>query len=824
MGSLWNDVRFGLRTLRKNFGFTVTAVLILALGIGANTAIFSLVDNVLFRPLPVERSSELVNIGRRATATERANVSIPWPMYLEYRDNPTSAFVGLAAYNDGSPVTISQSAGHDAAATAAVVTGNYFNLLGVHAIRGRTIGPEDDRPDSESDVAVLSYRFWREEFGGRADVLGMTVRIAEAPYRIVGIAPSGFYGIGLDSFPDVWLPMSAGPIISPIIRTQMQAVQYSFIRVFGRLKPGVNLIQARQQLEAVARRLDAGKTIKVGLPAVAGQPPVVDQWEKPWPSLELAEETSGKRSKDQMLLMVGAVALLFLLSVSDLTSLLLARVEKRRREVAIRLALGASRWQVARALVVESLLISSLGAAAGLVVAYWTVKLMGAAVSAQGGISLNGALSLLDGRVLIFNIGIAILAGIIIGLAAAYQAGRSDVLSVMKSDTPTSITGKPRTALRGSLTVFQIAASVVLLSATLLLLQTYWAESRVDLAFNPDHIMAVWPYMQGYKTDDAEKEFLAKLLEAAKAVPGVHAVAIGSPVLLGISVGMPAGYYFKSRITPGYFAVLDMPILRGRDFTDQDRKGAPYVAIVNQKMADQFWPGIDPIGRQVKHVLAGNRTVEIVGVVPDMRKAGIGEPEDAVLYLPLDQFYSEYSYKIATWLVVRGDEHPGRLLPGLIGVAAHIDKSVTLPAAYTATQWIAGQSEKARFRAQLIGTLAALALILAAAGLYGLISYITNTRTHEFGLRMALGASRMDVVRLILRHAILQALAGVAVGFALEFAVMRFLSTFVRGVHVVDAPTFGIVAAIMFCVALAAAYIPARRASRLDPMVALRHD
>jgi predicted permease len=671
---------------------------------------------------------------------------------------------------------------------------------------------------------VVSYRFWRETFGGRADVLGQTVRINDVPYRIVGIAPSGFYGIGLDSFPDVWLPISAAPIVSPLLRTQMHVIEDGWFRVFGRLKPGVNLVQAKEQLEAVAGRLDAGKTIKVELPSVEGQPPVVDQWEKPWPSLELADATSGKRSKDQMLLMVGAVALLFLLGVSDLASLLLARVEKRRREVAIRLALGASRWQVARALVVESLLISGLGAATGLLVAYWSVKLVGAAVSAQGGISLKGALSILDGRVLGFNMLIAILAGIAIGLTAAYQAGRSDVLSVMKSDTPTSVTGKPRAALRGGLTVVQIAASALLLSATLLLLQTYWAQTRVDLAFNPDHIMAVFPYMPGYKSDGTEKEFLAKFLQSAKTVPGVRAAAIGSPVQLGISVGMDAGYYFKSRVTPGFFDVMGTPIVRGRDFSDQDRKGAPYVAIVNQKMASQFWPGKDPIGQHVKHVLAGNRTVEIVGIAPDMRKAGVGEPEDPVLYLPLDQFYSEYHYKLGTWLVVRGDDHPGRLLPALMGTASNIDKNVTIPFVYTATQWIADQNQESRFRTQLIGTLAVLALILAASGLYGLISFITTARTHEFGLRLALGASRSNILRLILRGAIWTALTGVVVGFALETVVMRFLSTFVYGVNVADARTFGIVAAILFCVALAAAYIPARRASQLDPMVALRHD
>jgi predicted permease len=824
MGALWRDVRFGLRSLAKNPGFTVAAVVILALGIGANTAIFSLVDNVLFRPLPVERSSELVNIGRRATTKELSSVTLSWPMYREYRDNPTSAFVGLAAYNDNSPVALSQSAGDNLPAVAAVVTGNYFDLLGVRATLGRMIGPQDDVAGSDGDVAVLGYRFWREAFGGREAVLGTTVRINDNSYRIIGIAPSGFFGIGLDSFPDLWLPMSAAPNVSPLLRTQMNVMENGFLRVFGRLKAGVNIIQARQELGSVAGHLDAGKTIKLELPSVAGEPPQTDQWEKPWPSLELADSTSGKRSKDQMLLMVGAVALLFFLAVSDLASLLLARVERRRREVAIRLALGASRWQVARALVVEGLLVSVFGAAAGLLVASWTVKLLGAAVSAQGGMSLRGALPLLDGRVLIFNSVVAILAGFAISLVPAFQAGRSDVLAVVGSDTPASASGHPRAALRGGLTIFQIAASTLLLSTTLLFAQTYWIASRAPLAFDPNRVLEVWPYMPGYKTDVAEKAFLAKLLDATRGLPGVQAAAIVSPPRVGWSVGMPAGYYDKVRTTPGYFAVLGMPILRGRDFTDQDRAGAPYVGIVNQKMAGQFWPGKDPIGQRVKHVLAANRTVEIVGVVPDTRKEGAADPEDPILYLPLDQFFSEYSWKISTWLLVRGDAHPGRLFPEISTAVSQIDKGVTLPIAKTAAGIIASKYEQQRFRAQLIGAFAFLAVTLAATGLYGLISYVTSARTREFGLRLALGASRSDVMRLILRTAVFQALAGVAVGFALETVVMRFLSTFVRGVKVADAPTFGMVAAILFGVAIAASWVPAWRASRVDPMTAIRHE
>jgi predicted permease len=824
MGSLWNDVRFGLRMLHKNFGFTVTAVLILALGIGSNTAIFSLVDNVLFRPLPVEKSSELVNIGRRATTKDNPGVSLSWPMYVEYRDNPTNAFVGFAAYFDGAAVTVSQSDGNLMPAVSTLVTGNYFELLGVHAERGRTITSEDDRADGEKDVAVVSYRYWKESLGGRADAVGASVRINEVPYRIIGIAPSGFFGIGLDSIPDMWLPMSAAPSVSSLLGTQMHVMENPFFRVFGRMKSGVNLAQARQQLNAVAERLDAGKTIKVELPAPAGHQPMIDQWEKPYPSLDLADSTGGTRSKDQMLLIVGAVALLLLLVVTDLASLVMARAERRRREVAIRIALGASRWQIARALVVEGLLISGFGAASGLIVAYWTIRLMGVALSFGGGLSLTRAASLLDGRVLVFNTLVALLAGLAFSLAPAIQAGRSDVLSVMKSDTPTSVSGKPRAALRGGLTVFQIAASVMLLVVTLLFLQTYWTESRVQLAFDPDKILMVMPHLQGYKSDDAERAFFPSVLEAVKAVPGVRAAAVGSPAPLGWSVGMPAGKYYLARVTPGYFSVLGMPMARGRDFTDQDRVGSPYVAIVNQKMASQYWPGKDPIGKRVKHVLTEDRTVEVVGVVPDTRKPGVGDPEDPILYVPLDQFYSAYPYKLPKMLVVLGDEHPSRLFPGILRAVTRLDKNVTLPFTQTASGYLAIRSQSSRFRVELIGAFAMLALILATTGLYGLISYITTARTHEFGLRLALGASRSDVVRLILRDAIFKALTGVIIGFALEAEVMKFISSFVHGVNVADAPTFGIVAAILFIVALAAAYIPARRASRLDPMVALRHD
>lgn len=285
---------------------------------------------------------------------------------------------------------------------------------------------------------------------------------------------------------------------------------------------------------------------------------------------------------------------------------------------------------------------------------------------------------------------------------------------------------------------------------------------------------------------------------------------------------MPAGRYYKSRITPGYFAVLGMPVTHGRDFTAQDIVGAPYVAIVNQKLATRFWPGENPLGKRLKHVLGEDRTVEIVGVVADTRKSGVGDPEDPILYLPLDQFYSAYPYKIPNTLVVLADVKPLRLLPGIRNAVRHLDKSVTVPGAETAADNLAVRSEQPRFRAELIGTFAILALTLAAAGLYGLISYITTARTREFGLRLALGASRSHVMRLVLRRAAVQALAGIILGFGLEMTVMKFLSSFMRGVKVADAPTIGTVALLLFCVALAAAYVPARRASRLDPMSTLR--
>jgi predicted permease len=431
--------------------------------------------------------------------------------------------------------------------------------------------------------------------------------------------------------------------------------------------------------------------------------------------------------------------------------------------------------------------------------------------------------SILDARVLIFTILVSVLSGVGFSLIPALGAARSNVLLAMKNDSPSSSSGRPRAALRGALTVFQIAASVVLLVTTLLFLRTFWNDSRVQLAFDPNHILMVYPRLQGYDAA-AEKSFFDNFVESVKTIPGVRAAAVGSPAAPGWSIGMPEGMYYVSRITTDYFSVLNIPILRGRNFNTQDRRGAPYVGVVNERMARKFWPGKDAVGQRLDHVLTGDATVEIVGVVPDTRKEGIGAPEDPTLYLQLDQFYSAYPYRIGSVLLVRSDGDIAALLPGLRGVLNRLDKDVTLSGTQSVGEFLALRFQDIRFLTELLGVFATLAIILAATGLYGLVAYITTARTSEFGLRLALGASQADIVRLVLRHGILRALAGVALGLGLATVLTGFLAGFLHGVKGVDAETFGIVAIILCGVALVASYIPARRASRLAPMAALRQD
>jgi putative ABC transport system permease protein len=829
MGTLWQDVKFGLRMLAKNPGFTATAIITLALAIGANTALFSLVDAVLFRPLAVSHPAELVRIGSSATPLDPPGQSLSYPLYTEYRDNSAAIFTGVAAYSDRLQVTLAQESGMGAPATAAVVTGNYFELLGVRALRGRAIVPEDDAPGGGNDVVVLSYRYWQQIFAGHSDAIGGKLRVNGYPFLIVGVTPRDFFGVGLNSIPDVWLPMSAATRAEPIYRGQMDMIENPFFGVVARLKPRVTLAQAQEQLSAAAARMDAGKPLAI-THSYAGKSESY-HWPKPWPVLAPASDQAGKNWTKLSWMLLGVCALVLLVGASDLASLLLARAERRQREIAIRIALGASRMQIMRGLLVEGLLLAAAGAVAGLLVATWSAGVVRAAGSAQTGLPVTAGASILDARVLAFTAGVALLSGLVFSFAPAWRASRTGISSVLKGDARTSAGGRPRATLRSGLIVFQIAASALLLVGAGLFLRALFSAASQDPGFDAGHIFTADLNLakQGY-SPAAARAFLDPLLQSVTAAPGVRYAAIEAAAgaqgnaknqkdQKNLSMALSLW-----RVTPEYFATLGVPLLRGREFAPNAREGGPYEGLVNETLIREYWPGEDPIGKTIGPFTPMGAIVEIVGVVPDIRTANLSDPPPPTLYVSLSRFYSAYPWQPTISILVRTDGDPRGALPSLFAAVTRLDKNLALLRPRTETERLASGFDRQRFLAALLASFAALAVLLAATGLYGLISYATTGRTREIGVRMALGAEPGHVLRLVLRSGIGLALAGLCVGLTAAAALTRVVAGMLYGVRPDDPTTFVGVAFLLMAVALLACYVPARRAANTDPMTALRSE
>ncbi len=813
MQTLLQDLRFAIRILAKAPGFTAVAVISLALGIGVNTTIFSLINGVLFRPLPrVKEPAALVWF--RAPAS--------YPDYEDFRDQ-NDVFSGISALSGTSEFSLSQG-GQPELVKGEFVSANYFSVLGVDISTGRAFLPEEDRLADAQPVVVLSYGLWQRRFGGDPNLIGGSVSLNGLTFTVVGVAPQGFVGAEATLPRDLWAPMAIYPRLNPppagkgdVVPDRLRDRGTDSLNLIARLKPGVTRAQAQAAMTAIVARLPKERyhqTIDERLRAV-----------------ELLTVSGGLDPRDRAgalpisALLQAIVSLVLFTACANIAGLLLARSSLRRREIGIRQALGASRARIVQQLLTEGLLLSLLGALAGLLVAMWAKGLLISLVSATPIAALDLRL---DYRVLAFTFSASLLAGLVFGLAPALQASKPDLIPALKNEAAGK--GYRRSRLRNAFVISQTALSVILLIGSGLFIRSLLNARTINPGFKVEGgLMATLdPGLLRYNEEQGQ-EFFRQAVERVESLPGVERASLMLFVPLGLSFGQ-RGVYVEGQngsrnvtttgfniVGPRYFQTMGIPVMRGREFTSRDRAGAQRVVMINETLARRLWPGEDPIGKRLRLGGPSGPEAEVIGLAGDGKYATIGENARPYIYQPLLQSYSS-----KMTLVVRTTGNPEALSAAIRERIQSLDPN--LPVAQITT--LAGQVDfalfPARLGAALLGAFGLLALGLAATGIYGVIAYSVSQRTQEFGIRMALGADGADVRRLVLREGLKVVLIGVTAGLALSLAAARLIAGFLYGVGANDPLTFVGVALLLTAVALLACYLPARRATKVDPMVALR--
>jgi predicted permease len=818
IANISRDFRYSARLLRKNAVFTLIATLTLALGIGANTAIFSIIDVLVFRPLPVVKPHELVRIfgGDHKGAPQFG--SIAWPTFQAYREHAT-AFTGLAAYADRFPVNLSAGKFGSERLAAGMVTGNYFQVLGVNAAKGRILLPQDDQLGAPP-AAVLGYRFWRSHFSDGRNALGTQVSINGQWFTVVGIAPEDFGGISFETFPEVWLPISYAFQIDPLLKSQIPLAQESFapFAAVARLKPGVITAQAQAQLETIASQRGAGKP----LIQEAGFTPL-------WPALVSVTDAARRTTAQWSFLLLGIVTLVLFIACVDVAGLMLARSETRQKEIAVRVALGASRGRIAALHVSEVVLISGLGAILGIALASWGTQLLLRVAPDGMSLPLRRTSSVLDIRVLAFTGILTLGSALASTLLPALKYSRPDpALAIRDNSWRAKTTGRKLSA-QSVLVVMQIAASVLLLTGAGLLTRTLWHASQVRLGFRPEHTVAasIDLIRQGYDKN-AAANMLDRFLDSLRAQPGVEAAALGDPPLqpsmtTTVDMGAHQGRSIQlSRVSPGYFNTVGIPLLRGRDFAMSDAANAPGVAILSEAIAHKYWPGESALGKHIERVGMNDQSFEVIGVVGETAASDVRRESEGMVYFPLDQSYLMFPWQPNITLLAHGSAGTAQLTTSIRNAVCEVDSTLPTFHVHTLNNQVAEVLGREKFLARLLQIFSLLAVTLAVAGVFGVTSYTTQRATHDFGVRMALGAQRAHVLWLVLKKGLLLSLAGVAVGLGASFWLTRLLASALFGVTPHDPATFIAISAAVVAITLAACYLPARRATRVDPLVALR--
>ena len=820
MDGLIRDVRYSLRMLLKVPGTTLVAVASLALGIGANTTIFTLINAVFLNPIPVQRPSELVALYTvdESAANPFSNLNpLSRPNYLDLREQ-SGVFTDLCSYTFPFPVNLA-TGGEPEQVFTELVTGNYFELLGVKPHQGRFFYPDEDVTPGTHPVVVMGHGLWQRRFGGDSGLIGREIQINGNALTVVGVAPEGFKGVNAIGGPEVWVPtMMHQQLLPEQFKRWFDDRRALLFSTAGRLEPGATLEQARAQLETIAARLEKEYPEPNKGRGIAVMP--------------LAQATIFPGLRGFLVLggavLMGVVGMVLLIACSNVANLLIAKATHRRKEIAVRLAMGAPRQRLVRQLLTESVLLGLAGGALGLVVAHWGRDFIW---SFRPIFVPQNLLDLaLDGRVLGFTLVVALATGVLFGLAPALQGSRPGVIGALKEEHRGGPGGRRRFTLRGFLVVAQVALSFVALVAAGLFLRSLRGAHEIDPGFETEKlaVVIVSPGQNGYDQPRGE-QFYRDVVERVAVLPGVYSVSLATnlPLFGGFArtvyvEGKDTAGDDKGKLTQsntvdlGFFATAGIPIVQGRDFTDVDRQDSLPVAIVNQEMAQTHWPGADPIGKRFR-LYGDDFFREVVGVARTAKYVTLGEDPQSCFYLPLRQNYSD-----AMAVYVRSSGDAGVALAAAEREIRELDPSVPRTFSLTVGQVIDQSLWASKLGAGLLAVLGGLALLLAAVGLYGVMAFSVSQRTREIGIRMAIGAARRDVLRLVVRQAMALVGIGAGVGLLASLAISRAVSTLLYGVSPTDPATFVGVPLLLAAVALMASCLPALRASRVDPVVALR--
>ncbi|MCI0387294.1 MAG: ABC transporter permease [Acidobacteria bacterium] len=816
MQTLWQDLRYGARMLLKQPGFTLIAVLTLALGIGANTAIFSFVNSLFLRPLPVPNPERVARMYAEDTQGRKFDV-FSYPNYADLRDR-SQTLQGLAAHSH-----VAASVGLGAGAENSegeVVTGNYFHVLGVNAALGRALLPEDDQTPGAHPVVVISHAFWQRRLGADKNAVGKKLYINGHPFTVVGVMPEGFKGTYQAFAADFWAPMMMHGQVRPRGLT-LDSRGWGWLSGTARLNPGVALAEAQAELDRLIKQIlqesPRGNRGVVGF--------------RLFPASALPEEFRQGASGMLGFFMV-VVGLVLLAACANIAGLMLARMTARHREIAVRQSLGATRLRLVRQWLTESLLLALLGSAAGLLFALWASDGLMAIVPPDFR-NFSPALRL-DARVLIFTLAVSMVAGVLCGLFPALRASRADLVAALKDGGSATAGGRHRSRLQQSFVVTQVAVSLVLLVVAGLLLRSLQNSAAFDPGFKTDNLLLaqIDPRRQGY-SEERGQTFYRQLTERLKSLPGVRAVTSAVVVPLGTSresrgfiipghVARDGSAFISianNTVGPDYFAAMGIPLLRGRDFDERDAQTlARPVAVINETMARRFWPKGDAVGQSIQTRVNGP-AIEIVGVVRDIKYYTLAEEPMPYVYASAAQFYAP---DVTMHIRTAGD--PKALMRAAQKEIESLDPNLAITDFTTFAELRQAPLFPGRAMAIVSSLFGLLALLLAAVGIYGVTSYTVGQRTREVGVRIALGAQRGDILRLIIGQSVMITLIGVGVGLVAALALTRFLSSLLFSVSATDPLTFVTIAFLLTSVALLACWIPARRATKVDPMIAIRHE